>query len=321
MVSRPSLKKSILFIFLYISLHVFRYGIGYDYFEYEKIFTSVDFNSHSFIRLEPLNQWLIKIFRSLNLETLLHPIYSIGITFFCYKAYSNQENKLPILFSFIALPTFYLLSMSIIRQFMALSILFYLISRRKDLNIYWIILGVLVSLLFHKGSIIGIIVLLLYCRELKFSSLVSFFLVSILVLKFIETLATYLGVGYIMNSFKVYQGGDLILYLYLSLSAILIAFRKKLDREITKHLIIVLIGLILYFLLKDYGQVGQRVFLYFSFGLPIILVRLFQILFGNRYKLGMAAFMILIFLFTLNVSKKNIRKPFVPYQTIFSIED
>ncbi len=164
-------KLKILFIILtimpFIIVSGFRYGVGTDYFyryvpDFNKIANNIEVNN-----LEIGFKLLIKIClifsknsQSIFIVTsiLISMLIVIGI-------YKNSKNPL-VSITLFGIGGFFFLSLNMIRQFLAMSIVFYayqyLLEREKN---KWYILAVIVACFIHSASIVAIALLLF--RKIK----------------------------------------------------------------------------------------------------------------------------------------------------------
>lgn len=141
-------KGGVLFFLIVGTISAIRYDVGYDYMNYLDIILGRNTYAIAYDRLEPLCKSLINASRYLGYPQLFFIITSIAIvaaiSFWIYNESKNY--KLSILI-FMGLPMFFWASLSIIRQFLAISFgtLFFLnILRDKNKqSILWLILAVL----------------------------------------------------------------------------------------------------------------------------------------------------------------------------------
>lgn len=143
---------------LYFMLYVltfsgFRYGFSWDYFQYVALYNGIN---TEFSKLEPVFNYLIDILRACNFNYQgLFLVYAILIYLFIFIGFKNYSpDFLMSCMFFIVIPRLYFESLSTIRQFLAIAIVFwaakYIVSK-KDINY---ILSVVFATLCHYSAIV-----------------------------------------------------------------------------------------------------------------------------------------------------------------------
>ncbi len=214
----------------FILISAIRYDVGTDYLfryvpDYLKIVAGNDVDN-----MEPLFKLLMKIciFISENYITLFIVTSTLIISLIMISIYKNSKNILLSVIIFVV-GSFFFQSLNIVRQFIAVAILFfsykYLFEKNK---IYWII-SLVMAFLIHTSSIIFIVAILLYKRVLSLKLLIISSIIIILVgLTILQFALHFLGNSDDVNIKKYYayisMEGDLnfsslipevAIYLYL----------------------------------------------------------------------------------------------------------
>ena len=311
--------SSIYFVLTVFIFHAFRYNVGYDYPEYYKIFNELPVYHRSILRLEPLNRLLIQFIKAINMWWLAFAIYSFVTVYFTIKAYRKNTNWKYVYLFFISLPSYYLISMSLVRQFAAVGLVFYAFSISTDKKYFLSTIIILLASLIHLPALVtlgGLFLTFIKWNKKKIFLLgiSSFFIISISYVFLIN----FLGYARYINllSFK-YEGGNSILLLYSVFIILAILKYNYLSIHTKTFLPALVLGLSLFYFLHQFGQIGQRIFIYFSYALPFVFFDIFKIYFKNYHKITIYIFCLIIFIFTISSANELEVHPYIPYETIF----
>ena len=223
-----------------------RYKVGTDYmFRYVPNYLTI-LHGGNVESLEILFRILIKLAILLNSDYATLFILSSAIItgLFFTSIFKNSKNIIISTIIFFA-GSFFFESMNLVRQFIAMSILFlsYKFLLKKDKKIYWLI-SVFIAALFHTMSLIFLITILLDKKVIKF----KFLIVLILLTLIFSNLLMYLianissmanNVNITKYAHYVERSGDLplsgiivetIVYLYIYIMYINLK-RNKIDIE------------------------------------------------------------------------------------------
>lgn len=328
---------TIIFIFM-----GFRYDVGWDfrwYFELatqnylvkESIFSNlknlVEFepNLFQYLRLEFFNKVIYQIVWYLNSPQLLILIYSFLLIFFIVKGLKNEKKYSSYSWlSFIAFPLFLFNFMSLVRQSIAVAIVFYSYKYIKRRNFIKFLMCIIVASLFHKTALFAVIIYFIPLINISYSYLVmimlsSFF--SLNILKIILKLPLFSAYAVYVNQ-AIGEGGKIIYYLIILLVGMYLLFYKKLLKlkESNRGLInIIMLGAYLYISLIKLGHLGPRMSQYF---LIFILYTLDDILILFKQKKEVKIIFIginLVFILLILYGDYNnkIRSQYIPYQINF----
>lgn len=311
------------FIFIFCAL---RFDVGYDYsMYYQLIEGKMKWFYDQINRIEYLPRQLIFFSKFTGFYQFFFISTSFLIVYFFYK--SIKENSLDKWLStliFISFPLFFFMSLSVVRQYIVVAIIFYSFKYIKQRK-FWIYLLVIVLCFFiHKSSILGLPIYFLYGNFINkkiivfiyilsfFSSEILAFLIQLFLGEYSKYLVTISG-----------EGGNLILIFFQVLGLCLIPlvynFRDRYDKDFNFYLLSYFIGLFIWASLSKFGHAGIRGGLYYM-SFTILLIPHLKIKL-KEYKIirqGIAILCFLFFFINLYIgSKHKIKDANLPYQTFF----
>lgn len=314
-------KKIVFFLIFLIS--AIRFDVGWDYEKYYRLIErNVQYYDSQFERFEFLNRIIISIAQFLDFTQLYFIVTSFIIVFSFYKIFNKYSSDFTIsTLLFLSLPIFFFNSLSIIRQFVAISIIFYGFTFIRNRNFYKFFAVILVAFLFHKSALLGVVLYFLYNRNTHL-----YFLMVIYILGFFSSDLLYWLTENLMPQYLRYldnsigEGGDKVLLLFQLIGFFILFLINKLKyntKDNSFYFLTFYIGLFIWSSLSQYGHAGFRGSLYFTIYilllLPNILVELKQKLFIKELTY-VACFM--FFVLTLTLGKLNPKKdPNIPYRT------
>jgi len=316
-------------IFLFCAL---RFDVGYDYsMYYELIDGNINYYTDQINRIEFLPRQLIIFSRFIGFYQFFFIISSFVICYFFYRAIKeNSEDKWISTLIFICFPLFFFMSLSLVRQYMAIAILFYSFSFIKQRK-FWRYLAV-VSLCFfiHKSSILALPIYFLYGNFFN-----KKLIVFIYVLGFFSSEMVAFIIQSTSETYSIYfdqikgEGGNLILIFFQILGLFLLPlvynYRDKKDKNFNFYLLSYFVGLFLWASLSKFGHAGIRGGLYYmSFTILLIPHLKNKIKEYKIIKELMAIICIIFFFLNLYIgSKHKIKDANLPYQTYFfkSVKD
>lgn len=314
-------------IFLLAAL---RFDVGYDYsFYFQLIEQNLKFIEDQLYRIEYLSRQLILFSTSLKFTQFFFIISSLIIYFLFYKTILDiSEDKRLSTILFLCFPLFYFNSLSIVRQFIALSIIFCGVRFIFKKNIILYVAIVFIASQFHSSAVFGIFLYFIY--NIKFKPylifllyIFSFFsseLVGYLVLLFSDKYAIYITeIGG--------EGGSIILVFVKLIGLIMlpltVLLNKHQDKELNFYFLTLYIGIFIWSSLSVYGHAGFRGALYFLIFLILLLPKILN-KFKQRVLLKQGILILSIILFGLNLyvgTKHKIKDPNIPYQTYIGREN
>ena len=307
-------------IFLFSAL---RFDVGYDYIFYYQLLTKqMKFYEDQFNRLEYLNQQLISICQAIDSPQLFFILTSLIITYLTYRTVTRHSTNVMLsTLIFLQLPIYFLNSLFIIRQYVAVSIIFYAYTYIIERQLPKFLLAVLLASLFHKSAIFAVILYWLYNLKLTtvhyiilfilglVSSGLSYHMVEVFAPQYLTYLDRKVGVG--EYSFALFSN-------YWIRNAI---YDPKLKVKSTNYFLLTsyYTGLLIWSSLSEYGHAGIRGGLYFMVFFiifaPEVLSKFTQ---RTVLKLGAYKLAIIMFIITLWIGTKNENKdPNLPYRVFF----
>jgi transmembrane protein EpsG len=227
-----------------------RYGVGTDFYDYYTYLSRIDIVD---IRNNEFGIWLLGsiVNNFTNDGQMFIFITSFIITFFIfYTIYKNSAYPEVSILLFFGLGM-YFTSLNIIRQYLAISIVFYSINFLFNKKIFIYIISVLIATMFHFSAIIALVfIVITKLRKSPLMSRLSIFLALMSVLLFYDkVLVFFIPDQYndYVNTRYINEGSNYIFFiLYLLITIVLHIFRKQLiilDSKNEYYLILLFIGM------------------------------------------------------------------------------
>lgn len=313
------------FIILFL-VSAFRFDVGYDFMMYWDFLTStaIDFKTLHNGNFEFGNILLFKISRLLDIpqfffiSTSFIIITSIYITLKNYSA----DFSISTLF-FLALPIFFFNSLGIVRQFVAISIVFYGVRYLLSKEIIKFFLIVLLASLFHKSAFVSLILPIMFLQRIKFSLLfyiaallISFFGSNLIAFAASLVLPEYYVKFYITQNLGI--GGDKLLLLFQLIAFIFLLIPlKKLKTTSIFYLNSFYLGVAIWGALAPFGHAGIRGTLYFTIFILLIIPEVIAVIPNGKKLVKESLYLVSIvfYILTLYLGVKNPNKdPNIPYR-------
>lgn len=324
-------------IFLFMG---FRYDVGWDFRWYFPLAQRTDLRVYSifstigdigifenlkfqYLRLEIFNKILYQVTWFFNQPQLFFLFSSFIIIFLIKKGLDNKKiySVYPWLF-FLGLPMFMLPFFSIIRQAMAVSLIFYGYKYITSGNLKKFLVTVFLASLFHGSAIFSLPLFFLGKIKVKRKSMFIFFLSSFISLEGIKII---LNLG-IFSKYRAYitdgvgAGGKIIYFLVILIGIFILIIYNKLIKKTDVFLInAVMIGVYLYISLLPLGDIGPRMALYYYIFLIYLINDILKIFKYKRLvKYTFSVIMLIMLVASLLGDKKNpIRSQYTPYKMNF----
>ena len=310
-------------IFIFTSL---RFDVGYDYsMYYELIEGDIKYYTDQINRIEYIPRQLIIFSRFIGFYQFFFIVSSFVIYYFFYSAIKeNSEDKWISTLIFVCFPVFFFMSLSVIRQFIAIAIIFYsfkFIKRRE----FWKYLDVIICCFFiHNSSILALPIYFIYGNFINKKIIVFIYLLGFFSSKTLAFLIELSSERYsiYLNEIKG-DGGSLILIFFQVLGLFLLPlvynFRDKEDKDFNFYLLTYYIGLFIWASLSKFGHAGIRGGLYYMTFTILLIPHLKNKI--KEYKIVRNSIAIICFLFFfINLyigSKHKVKDANLPYQTYF----
>lgn len=313
------------FILIFIFCAI-RFDVGYDYsMYYELIEGNIKYFTAQINRIEYLPRQLVLFSSFIKFYQFFFIVTSFIITYFFYKSIKeNSEDKWLSTLIFVCFPIFFFMSLSVIRQFIAIAIIFYsfkFIKRRE----FWKYLAVIICCFFiHNSSILALPIYFIYGNFINKKIIVFIYLLGFFSSKTLAFLIELSSERYsiYLNEIKG-DGGSLILIFFQVLGLFLLPlvynFRDKEDKDFNFYLLTYYIGLFIWASLSKFGHAGIRGGLYYMTFTILLIPHLKNKI--KEYKIVRNSIAIICFLFFfINLyigSKHKVKDANLPYQTYF----
>lgn len=312
----------------------FRYGIGVDYFNYERIYYRIT-SSNNLIdeiintRYEPgwilLNYFVKYIFDDVKYVFI---VSSLLIWLFHFKAIYHYKNSISVgIAIFILLSTLYNPSFNIIRQSLAASILLLTIKPILDKSFWKFIVITLLAACFHYTSLVFLPAYWIVNSKKENVALVKkviSIIITILLILFANQMLSFITSFEMFSAYNHYQmqyddlGFGMVILRLPVIVIILLNLGKLRSQSNPMYLLSILyfIGIILKFFgyLADY--VG-RIATYYEMIQILILAAIVKVQ-RNKYEKLLYAFLIIIYfigMYTLEIIIENGHKT-IPYNWV-----
>lgn len=301
-----------------------RYDAGYDYFSYVHLILYE--TGASLERLEYLSKALMLISRKAEMPQLFFAVTSFIYVFFTVSALRKNDEftsvSLMVLLFFIGC---YLTSFDIVRQMVAVSIIFYAVTIFLSGRIYLSLVCFMLAFGFHKSALIYFPILFFFYfnqRERAAAVYIAIVLASavltgpaVSILKYFDLYYGYIEAGGSEGGYKIYL---LVLFFWMSLLLFAKAIKVD-DRLFWMSFNLFFFGIVLYTILLPYGYVITRLTYYLFPWAAVAWSRLF--FHASRTRNSVFIFVFLISSFTyfaiLHFSSLNPKNPMLNYGFYF----
>lgn len=323
-----AVKKKYLFIYIYIILVLFaglRFGIGSDYYQYLHLAMY-----YGDVREVDLIPSLFLYIAHHSSPYLFFFLSSIFIYYFFIYGLKYVTNSYISMCFFIGFPFFFFESLSIVRQAMAFSLVFYAYTRFYK-RFFVQFLFVLVAILCHSSAIVSLLIFFPLEKLTRYSLLIilvsSFFFGNFLVnflVKYMYDIPIFSAASWYLDNFDVYKGGTLVKYLLLVFSVGSIIFYQKIINKsvINKYYIsLVIIGTSLYFIFSISPHLAMRICTFFFLGILVYIPIFFRCIgFPKSFQIAFCLLLFIMCAYTqhrtgVRDEDKNGFSPAYPYQT------
>ncbi|WP_143315064.1 EpsG family protein [Clostridium sp. HBUAS56017] len=313
-------KLALIIIFVFTA---FRYGVGWDYKAY---YNTIEYGvvTNIISRGEYATIFLVDISRRIGITNLYFFVNTFITLFFLSKTIKRYSKDYWMsLIIYLCFPLFYLNSLSVVRSFAALAIVFYgfkYIEKRKFVK--YLILVVCASM-FHKSALISIVFYFIFNLNLKTPKLITILaLLPIFSVGLSNIVIKYLPIYGVYTQNTSIQEGTKAIIIFIILAIILLIFRKKIiaaNTIVNGYYNIYFVGVSIYLMFFSQGTMGHRLSLYgtiFSVLLIPEIVSKFKSRKG-RFIINISIYLVCIFMFLYMISVNA--ETYIPYRTIFSI--
>lgn len=328
---RKKINLQMIFFLLFI-FSAIRFMVGTDFITYFKVSSGqIDINTNNYMLFEPLNILLINVGYFINSSQFFF-ISSACITMlFFYKGISEQSSDYFVsAICFIGFPMFFLESLSIVRQFLAISIVFYSIKFIENKKPFTFIFYVLLASMFHFTALLTLImyfVKIIDFNRWKNLMMLSFsWIAGVLFTMFLRMLSGFSKIDYYIN-----YNSDGYFFVFIGMIAIAtinIIFYERLLKKNKKNKILLdlfNLGLCTFLFFRNIPVIAGR-FSFFFLILLVLIIPEYYLLFKQKRIVRITlitTFTILFFIriwyssYLVEIGRMQI-DPHIPYQVYFN---
>lgn len=324
-----SLKGIFVILFLFSAV---RFNIGTDYPKYYQ-FTSgmIDIRENNYMLMEPFNVLLIITGYILHSPQFYFIISSLLVSiFFYFGIKQNSSDYFLSTLCFICFPFFYLESMNIVRQFIAIAIIFYAIKYIYEKNFAKYASFILIASLFHISALIAFILYINNFFDFNRQKNIFLLVLSIFLERIFHYLLQALAFLPFFSKINFYLSTNQEGYRFVFLSMIVLniinlIFYNRINKIDEKNKFLLdsfNIGCCLIFLFMDIPVIAGRLIFYFYAFLILIIPNYYR-LFKQKVFIKSLLCIILIILFFIRIwysshlydIGKMPSNPYIPYKT------
>lgn len=310
--------------FIIFILSALRFDVGYDYsMYYELIVGNIKWYTDQINRIEFLPRQLIIFSNFINFPQFFFIITSFLIIFFFYKGIKeNSEDKWISTLIFVCFPLFYFMSLSIVRQYVAVAILFYSFKYIKQRQIWRYLAVVTLCFFIHKSFILALPLYFFYGNFVNKKIILAIFILSFFSSDLLAFVIQLFSERYSIYFTRISgDGGNLMLLAFQVIGLLLLPlvynFRDRNDKDFNFYLLSYFFGLFIWASLSKFGHAGIRGGLYYMSFTILLIPHLKKKI--KEYKIIQESFSIICFcFFFINLyigSQHKIKDANLPYQT------
>lgn len=304
-----------LLLFLFSAL---RFDVGFDYQTYYEVVAG--YNDYEYERFGIFDKLIIDAARALDFYQFYFIATSFLICFFIWRTiYKYSSDFYLSILLFFVVPIFYLNSLTIIRQFIALSLIFYSIHFVFKKNLIAFIFFISIASIFHISALVGIFIY--WLPKVRFSTrkVILLFLIAYAAYVLVDKeLASYVPIySYYLQGAD--GNGKSMMY-FLLVILIFVSLNKFQSKEAHLYYNIYVFGVVSYCFFINFGEVGPRVSLYYLIFMVLLIPDVLnKKSYKKFYPLLFLLFTILLY-FNFHLSAKDVRKDqYVPYNNFLSV--
>ncbi|WP_203363364.1 EpsG family protein [Bacillus sp. REN10] len=313
-----------IYLIILITFSGFRYNVGWDYKAYSMIIDSLrNYGINIYDKGEPLSNLLLTISSKFQTNLFFFLITSIVIYYLIIKTLDQYSvNYYLSLLFFIGFPLFYLNSLSVIRNFIAIAICFWAYKYLKKNQTLKYMIAVLIAFLFHKTALVAL--LLIPLRNVRINKVFSvilitssFFLQTVFVKIFEYVRIPGYSNYFIELDMGANHGGNKVIFMLLLIFVILLlVHNEKVSKEANFFYNSFVIGLFFYNAFLDMGTVAHRATLYFTMYGLLALPEYIKLYKKERLLISYSMYcaFICMFVYTIYLTINMVEGPYIPYR-------
>lgn len=308
--------KGLSFAFiLLIIIGCIRFDVGSDYPVYYRIIDETIIGG--LIEMEPFSLFIASVAIGLDTPFLFFIITSLIAYTLSFLAIKRNSVS-PAVSLIVYVGIFYLISLSIIRQAVAMGFCLYAYSFIKEKSFLKYLICIIVAALFHYSALICLVIYPIY-YILKFWHvcliLICFFVFRGVIFSIMMNYGVY---GEYLSNLSDLSGGSLTRFFYLLLFlSFPVLIKKRYTVEEKRLLSIILVGIASPFLFGSAmgERIGYYFLIYYCYAIPLLLQN--KMLYKRYiYVFLMCGYFLVTVWYTSNIQGQ--KSVYVPYQTIFN---
>jgi hypothetical protein len=301
---------------------ILRYNVGWDYMAYYDTIMH-NFDSSLLSRNEVISTSLIIFSRKIGSANFYFIVNSVITVFLiAFVLHKNSPDPFFSFFIFITFPLFFLNSLSIVRNFTAIAIVFYSLRFINEGRLLRYVVMIMIASGFHTSALIA---LLFY--PLKFLNINSMGIIIMIVSGSIlrpllssELKSLFPILNIYLKRTSDFQGWHLIFF-FVFILFLVVVFRNNLamgfsNRDANLLVNIFTLGVVIYILFFDTGTLGHRLSLYGIITSTLIIPKLVDIFSNKRerilFKFVLCSGLMFLFFATIYLGSST----YIPYETI-----
>lgn len=312
-----------LFILFLLFISAFRYGVGWDYEQYYlTIVYNLDTNIVS--RGELLTIFLVELSKNFGVTNIYFFVNSF-ITVFLIALVVDKysQNKWISILIFVSFPLFFLNSLSVIRFFTALAIVFYSIKYIKENKFLKYILAIYIASLFHGSALLAIALYFFVKQKIGRLKIIIYMLMAAFSSSILNILVNKHFAEYSVYTEKTsVKEGTLAIYFFAFILICSFPVINRLNESNSNRIYFnaFFFGFLIYLAFFGQGSMSHRLSLFGTIFSILLIPKLIELYFENL-KLRLIFcyvfyfFLSIIFIYSVNIGSET----YIPYRTIFSL--
>ncbi len=309
-----------LFVFALFCLSAFRFGVGWDYYQYYWTIVS-NLQTNIVGRGEIATVALVHLSSKLGITNLYFAINAF-ITIFLISKTINQYsvNKWVSIFVFLCFPLFFLSSLSVIRFYTALSIVFFAFRYIKSREIFKYLILVYIASMFHSSAAIAVALYFFAKVNLTAVRIIVLCILAVLLSGVANTFAsTYLPEYAVYTEDTTVQEGTVAIYFFAAILVVCLPLvrRINLDENAKLYLSGFVFGFLIYIAFYGQGTMSHRLSLFGTTFSLLLIPKVISLIFrGKTAYINIYVYLMLtlVFFYSLQVGAQT----YLPYRTIFA---
>lgn len=312
-----------LFIIIIFVFSAFRYNVGWDYEQYYwTIVYNLDTNIVS--RGELLTIGLVELSRNLGIANIYFFLNSFLTIFLVALVIDNySKDKWMSILVFIAFPLFFLNSLSVIRFFSALAIVFFSIKYIKEKNFFKYIIAINIAALFHSSALLALILYFFVKQKIGKVKILIFTLMAFFSSNILNILVSMYFPQYSVYTEKTsVKEGTLAIYFFVIILVVALPIINKINENYYSRIYFnaFFFGFLIYIAFFGQGSMSHRLSLFGTLFCVLLIPQIIEFYFKDlRIRLIILYIVYVLFSVIFIYSVGIGAETYIPYKTIFSL--